>query len=195
MNYSKIRKLKDKLYFSIENIENYLNVKKSSARMFCSRYVKNGLFIRLKNNFYTLRENWEKITQEELFLITNSIQVPSYISFMSALCYYDISTQVQRNYIESAVLKRSKTYEIENTVFNYYKLKNNLYFGFQKLNGFFIATKEKAFFDSVYLYSLGRYKFDVSSLDLDKLDRKKIKNMLKYFPEKTKNIVVKLCRI
>jgi len=121
--------------------------------------------------------------------------VPSYISFMSALCYYDISTQVQRNYIESAVLKRSKTYEIENTVFNYYKLKNNLYFGFQKLNGFFIATKEKAFFDSVYLYSLGRYKFDVSSLDLDKLDRKKIKNMLKYFPEKTKNIVVKLCRI
>jgi len=195
MNYSKIRKLKDKLYFSIENIENYLNVKKSSARMFCSRYVKNGLFIRLKNNFYILRENWEKITQEELFLITNSIQVPSYISFMSALCYYDISTQVQRNYIESAVLKRSKTYEIENTVFNYYKLKNNLYFGFQKLNGFFIATKEKAFFDSVYLYSLGRYKFDVSSLDLDKLDRKKIKNMLKYFPEKTKNIVVKLCRI
>ena len=195
MNYSKIRKLKDKLYFSIENIENYLNVKKSSARMFCSRYVKNGLFIRLKNNFYTLRENWEKITQEELFLITNSIQVPSYISFMSALCYYDISTQVQRNYIESAVLKRSKTYEIENTVFNYYKLKNNLYFGFQKLNGFFIATKEKAFFDSVYLYSLGRYKFDVSSLDLDKLDRKKIKNMLKYFPEKTKEIAVKLCRI
>jgi len=195
MNYSKIRKLKDKLYFSIENIENYLNVKKSSARMFCSRYVKNGLFIRLKNNFYTLRENWEKITQEELFLITNSIQVPSYISFMSALCYYDISTQVQRNYIESAVLKRSNTYEIENTLFNYYKLKNNLYFGFQKLNGFFIATKEKAFFDSVYLYSLGRYKFDVSSLDLDKLDRKKIKNMLKYFPEKTKNIVVKLCRI
>jgi hypothetical protein len=58
-----------------------------------------------------------------------------------------------------------------------------------------MATKEKAFVDSVYLYSFGKYKLDFSSIDFDKLDKNKIGEILAVFPRKTKVIAEKLCRI
>jgi hypothetical protein len=80
-------------------------------------------------------------------------------------------------------------------MFKYYRLQKKYYFDFEKINGLFIASKEKAFIDAVYLYSFGKYNLDKSSLDLNKLNKIKIKKLIKAYPEKTKNIVRKLCRI
>jgi hypothetical protein len=79
--------------------------------------------------------------------------------------------------------------------FNFYKLKKEYYSDFVKNGQVFIATREKAFIDSVYLYSFGKYKLDFNSLDLDKLDKASIKKSLKIYPEKTKSIVERLCKI
>ncbi|MCX7995820.1 MAG: hypothetical protein N3A65_08660, partial [candidate division WOR-3 bacterium] len=108
---------------------------------------------------------------------------------------YGITTQVQRNFYESTALRRSVSYEIKGIKFNYYKLKKEFYFDFVRQNDLFISTKEKAFIDAIYLYSLGRYSIDINSLDLKKLEIKRIKSLYRPFPERTKKIIREICKI
>jgi len=194
MNYSQLSKLKNKSYFSTQAVADVLGIKPESARVFCSRYAAKGIFLRLKNNFYCFSESWEYLSKEDLFRYANIIQVPSYISFSTVLSYYEVTTQLQRNLIESASLKRSIRKKIADTNFTFYKLKKVLYFGFIKRDNFFIATKEKAFLDTVYLCSFGKYKFDFDALDYAKLDKRQLKRLLEIYPDKTRVLANKLCR-
>ena len=195
MNYSILQRLSGKLYFSVEDLVDILGIKPESAWVLCSRYTRDGVFVRVKNNFYILAKDWEKFAREDFLRVSNFLQVPSYISFMTALSFYEITTQVTRNFFECASLKRSLRLGVRGAVFNFYKLKKQYYFDFVKREQFFIATKEKAFIDSVYLYSFGKYKLDFSSLDLTKLDRDRIKKVLGIYPEKTRLITERLCKI
>lgn len=195
MNYPELRKLNGKLYFNREDIEDLFSIKPASAKVLCSRYVKNNYLVRIKKDFYSLSENWATYVQGDFFAIANILQVPSYISLMTALAYYEITTQVQRNYFESIAQKRTLKTTVAGVKFDFYKFKKEYYFDFVKKQGFFIATKEKAFIDAVYLYSLGRYPLDVHSLDLKKLDIKRVSALAKAFPLKTRNMVRDLCRI
>ena len=188
-------KLENKLFFSVSELADILGIKEDSARVFASRYVKKGIFVRLKRDFYVLKQNLNMYNKEQLFKIANFLQVPSYISFMTALGYYGITTQVQRNFFESAALRRSISFEPAGLIFNYYRIKKVLYFDFIRVNDFFISTKEKAFVDAVYLWSFGKYTIDFDSLDLDKLDKERLNSVIQPYPEKTKRMVRKLCSI
>ena len=195
MVYERLKKIKGKLFFSVEDLADALKIKTVSACVLCSRYVKKGLFIRLKKNFYILEEKWNNLNEEDFLRISNFLQVPSYVSFLTALCYYEVSTQVQRNFFESASLKRSARFMAHGSAFHFYKLKKNLYFDFVKKDNIFIASREKAFVDAVYLYSFGKYKLDFSALDLSKLNRVRLKQLLRIFPAKTQEVVRKICKI
>lgn len=183
-----LRKI-DKPYFGYEDIARVLNISPNSAKVAASRYVKAGILIRIKRNLYVLFENWAIMSLEQKFTIANLIQVPSYISLMTALSYYEITTQLQQDYIESVGIRRTKDTTIEKTVFRYTKIKPELYFGFKRMRGFFIAEPEKAFVDALYLQSLGRRSIDTSSLDLDKLDWPRILEISKSFPKRTRRQV------
>ncbi|MBI5416808.1 hypothetical protein HZA55_02495 [Candidatus Poribacteria bacterium] len=194
-NYLKLQKLSNKLYFTPEDLAYILDIQISSTKVLCSRYVKNKLFIRLKRNFYTFSEAWDDNTQENFFEIANIFQVPSYISLTTALVFYEVTTQVQNKYFESVCVKRTVSFNKNGVTFNFYKLKKNLYFDFIKNDKFFIATKEKAFIDAVYLYSFGKYKLDFNAIDFNKLDNNKLRNLINFYPDKTKDIIKKLCKI
>ncbi len=194
MNYQIFEQLNKKIFFTIQDVSNILRVKESSARVICSRYYNKGFFVRLKKNFYITSQKWQILEISDFFKLSNLLQVPSYISLMTALCYYGITTQVQRNFFESICVKRTVDFDMQGVLFNYYKINENYYFGWVKENNIFIALKEKAFLDTIYLYSFGKYSIDFSSLDLNKLDKEIIKDMLKKYPEKTKRIV-KRCMI
>lgn len=181
----------EKLYFGYEEIARVLNISPSSAKVAVSRYVKAGFLIRLKRNLYVLYEKWFAMPLEQKFAIANLIQTPSYISFMTALNYYEITTQLQQDFIESVAIRRSNEIEIEPTVFHYVKIKPELYFGFTRKQGFFIADPEKAFVDALYLQSLSRHSFDISSIDLERLNQAKILQVAKSFPQRTQRLVKK----
>jgi predicted transcriptional regulator of viral defense system len=195
MEYSILSKLRKKNYFTIQDVAKVCNIKPESAQVLCSRYVKKGIFIRLKKNFYILEQSWENFSREDFFKISNFLQVPSYISFTTAMSFYGVTTQVLRDFYESACLKRSVKFNERGVSFNFFKLKKRYYFGFVKKRDFFIATKEKAFIDGIYLYSFGKYKLDFSSIDIDVLDKKKILENVEAFPLKTVDLVRKLCKI
>jgi len=193
MNYITLRNgLKNKKYFGGGDLSEILNIKDSSARVICSRLTEKGLILRLKRNFYMLRETWDNLKYEDFLKLANILQVPSYVSCMSALAFYEISTQVQRGFFENISLKRTISFDADSTTFSYYKIKKSLYCGFERKDGIFIATKEKAFLDAVYLYSFGKYRFDTSSISLEKLEKNKIVKMLGLYPEKTKKTFEKI---
>tara|TARA_B100000315_G_scaffold186633_1_gene176062 strand:- start:978 stop:1571 length:594 start_codon:yes stop_codon:yes gene_type:complete len=190
MRFFELSKI-NKLYFDYEEISRALEITLQSAMVSASRYVKQGLLIKIKRNIYVLNEKWKALEREDKFTLANLIQVPSYISLMSALDYYEITTQIQRDFIESVAVKRTKEREVKNTLFNYTKINTNLYFGFKKEKDFFIATPEKAFLDALYLMSLGRYSFDIDSLDFSKLNGNEISKLRKRFPAKTRKLLDK----
>ncbi len=180
-----------KLYFDYGELAGALGISSASARVAASRYVRQGLLIRIKRNLYVLRETWEKAGRKERFLIANMGQVPSYISLLTALDYYEITTQVQRDFVESIAVTRTKEIRIDQTIFTYTRINEDLYFGFGRENGFFIASPEKAVLDAFYLMSYGRYSLDLSAVNPDRLDPDQIAAMSTWFPSKTRRLLKK----
>ena len=176
----------NKMYFGYEEISRILGISLESARLSAYRYAKQGFLIRIKRNTYMLKEKWNTLDKTGKFQLANLIQVPSYISLMTAMDYYQVTTQLQQDFYESIAVKRTKEIEIERTLYNYSKIKTNLYFGFIKEKDFFIATPEKAFLDAIHLRSLGRYNFDLSSIDVSKFNLKELQKMAAKFSLKTK---------
>lgn len=182
-----------KPYFTHEEIARVLGISTRSSRVSASRYVKHGLLVRIKRNLYVLREKWKTMDREAKFAIANLIQVPSYVSLMTALDYYEITTQIQQDFIESIAEKRTQEVTADITVFNFTRIQKNLYGGFIKKNNFFIATPEKAFLDALYLQSLGRYNLDIDTLDLSRLDRNTIRNLIARYPRRTQRLYQNEC--
>ena len=79
--------------------------------------------------------------------------------------------------------------------FSYFKLKRDCDFGFTKIGPFFMARKEKAFLDACHLSAYGRYALDWSALDMDRLDKDDLETLMAPFPDRTRNLVKKICRI
>jgi predicted transcriptional regulator of viral defense system len=194
-SYLKLRPLREKLFFGVSDVASLLAIKRPSARILCFRYARDGLFIRLKNDMYVMEDRWRYLERRDYFALANYLQVPSYVSLGSALAIYGVTTQVQQSLVESDCLKRTRSFECSGAQFYYFKLKKELYNGFIRKDGYFIATAEKAFLDAVYLYSFGKYKMDFPALDAKKLDFAALRRQVKAYPEKTRKMVSKLCRI
>ena len=184
MSYERLLEL-SKTYITPHDVAQTLGIKLGSAEVWCSRYVRKGLLTRLKRGLYVKTENLAHMSQTDLFHIANILQVPSYISLMTALSYYGITTQVQRNFLESLSIKRTQAFRVGNLSFRYMRIKPDLYGGFVKKEGFFVALPEKAILDSFYFASMGRYPLDIHSLDLTKADHKALAKLAKLYPQKT----------
>lgn len=195
MDYTAIEALGAKLYFTAGAVAKLSGITVPSARVRCARYVKKGIFRRLKKNFYLLEQNWKHLSRDDFLVIANFLQVPSYSSLSTALSLYEVTTQVQRNVFENISVKRSVTFKTGGAVFRYYKIKKKYYSGFSKKGPFFIAAKEKAFVDAIYLHSFGKYSIDFDAIDLRKLDMKRVRRLLAGYPARTKRIARRVCGI
>jgi len=185
MTYERLLKI-NKPFFSQDEVAYALDIKPASAAVLCSRYVKKGLLIRLKRGLYTRAETFGHLGQVDLFRIANILQVPSYISLMTALSYYGITTQVQRGFFESISIRRTVKFEAKGISFRYMKIMPDLYGGFERKEGAFIALPEKAILDCFYFASMGRYALDIPSLDLTRVNEEVLEKLSAIYPLKTK---------
>ncbi len=185
MRYIELEKSK-KLYLNYNDVTNILGISPESAMVTCTRWVKKGALIRIKRGTYVLGSRWRFMEREEKFVIANILQSPSYISLTTAMDYYEITTQIQQNFVESISVYRTKEVQIEGDIFSYTKIRKELYFNFKKRGNIFIATPEKAFLDALYLKSIGRYDFDITAVDTGKLNKTILEVMIKKYPDKTR---------
>jgi hypothetical protein len=185
MSYECILRI-DKPFFTQYDVAHALGIKLASAAVLCSRYAKKGLLVRLKRGLYIRTEALGHLGQVDLFRIANILQVPSYISLMTALSYYGITAQAQRGLCESISIRRTKTFDAGDLSFRYTKINPDLYREFVKRDGFFIALPEKAVLDSFYLASMGRYVLDGTSLNLSEVDEEMLADLCALYPPKTR---------
>ncbi|NOY52022.1 MAG: hypothetical protein GXP58_00160 [Deltaproteobacteria bacterium] len=181
------------LYFTYQDVADLLKITPQSAMVTCSRYVRSGDLVRLKRNYYIPRERWSRLAEDQIFVLANMLQVPSYISLTTALVFYGYTTQIQRDYIESVAVKRTREFRIEEVTFSFTKIKKDYYSDFIKKEGFFIATPEKALIDTLYLESLGRYRLDIGSIDFSKFDNKVIRKVASRYTDKVRQRAEELC--
>jgi len=134
-----------------------------------SRWVKKGLIVRLRRNFYTFPE-YKTIPNFE-FYVANRIYNPSYISTHSALSYYGLIPEAVITTSSVSVLKTA-SFKNDFGTFTYKTINQELLFGysFKKIDtvrNFSIAEPEKAIVDLLYLYPEYNSEQEILELRLD----------------------------
>lgn len=147
----------------ISLIWNDSNSKAIKSRL--SYYVKNKDLFRIRRGIYTKSEQYNQLE------LATRIFIPSYISFGTVLTKEGLIFQYQTKIQLASYLSRELT--INKQTYSYQKLKNVIITnstGIDNINETSIATKERAFLDT--LYTNNNYQFDnLRSLDWDKVIR------------------------
>ncbi|MDO9399603.1 MAG: hypothetical protein Q7T79_02885, partial [bacterium] len=110
--------------------------------------------------------------------------------FEWALGYYNILSQKPYS-LTLATTKRSRKFNILGKMIIFRHIQPKLYWGYIMKDKYLIAEPEKAFLDLAYLSLNGYAKFDIEEMNLNLLDRKKIKIYLKKINSKKLNLLLK----
>ncbi|MCK5820843.1 MAG: hypothetical protein KAH17_03110 [Bacteroidales bacterium] len=153
--------------FTLNDVVKITGQKKEVVITTLSRLVKQHKIFRLKTKYYSLRRIENKFQLQKLFSET-------YIGLHSALEYYGSTTQ-RFNNLDLIARNLLKTQSIENTEIHFHKVKNGLFFGFEKVrisnSDVFISNIEKTIIDCTY-FSSKIYLADID--DFIKMNEEKI---------------------
>lgn len=181
MNYIAVEKeLKRRniAVFTPSEFQRIFKVSYNNSKSFINRNVKRKLLIKLKNGLYTLSSiNVPK------FLIANKLYAPSYVSFETALSYYNIIPETVYT-IFSATTKASREFEAQESNFTFHRIKKEAFFGYipKKIDNIvtLIAEPEKALLDYLYFVALKKKAFN-DRLNIKNISKTKLLKIAKNF--------------
>lgn len=166
----------DRGFFTVRDMEKITGMSNESLRVTLSRFTAQKLLTRIKRGIYQL-----SLSEIDVKKIANQLYYPSYLSFESALSFYNILSQIP--YTQTfATPKKSKKMILWNTEVEFTKLKEELFFGYELKQGIYIALPEKALLDELYLVSKGRRTIDLKELNLQGLNKNTLLEYAKLFP-------------
>lgn len=154
--------------FTPREFQGVFDVTKKAASMFILNNVKSGLFVKLRNNFYAIKDS-----NPDYSFIANKLYQPSYVSLETALSHYKIIPEVVYG-TTSITTKAPREFRTPIGNFTYQHIKTEAFTGYQlqeidRYKALF-AEPEKALAD--YLYFV-----DLKKISLN--DRLKLKNVNK----------------
>jgi predicted transcriptional regulator of viral defense system len=144
-----LRKLENskKSVFTLSDIVKILNKDENYAKLLMNRLKSKGFILSLERGKYVL-------PNQNPFTIASSIVFPSYISFISAYSFYNLTTQIPRM-IFVVSLKQRKSLNYEGVEIKFVKFPLKRFFGFKReifhSKLIFVAEVEKAILDSLFL--------------------------------------------
>lgn len=161
-----------KSIFTLPEIKNLLDIEKdNSAYKKMESLTRDGVLTKTIKGIYFLSSK-----PPADFELANYLCQPSYISLSSALNYYGILMQVPYE-ITSITARLTRRVELNNKLFTYRHISPAYFFGYQKEQDFLIAELEKALIDTLFLASLGKFKFDFDELLLKRINRRRFKEL------------------
>jgi len=149
---------------------------RGSLKVLLSHWRKHDLIHGLGRGLYTfdlVELNYPRLAHE--------IDPQSYISFEYALYSYNLIDQVPAA-ITMATRGRSKTVTLGNWTFEFTRMKEEFFGGYELKDGMYIATAEKALVDLIYLIARGKRITELDTLEKEKLNTRKLRDILKGFP-------------
>ena len=146
--------------FTLGDTAKMLNSGKGYASLFLHRSIKKGLIGRVQRGLYYLR------SKSNEYEIASSVIRPSYVSMVSALAYYGLTTQIPRFVYVVTTKRHQPIREVNGFGIIFRHVKTSMMFGYHKeaSGNIFIADPEKAIVD---IYYFG----DVNDLDEDALEK------------------------
>ncbi len=170
--------------FTPRQFAGFLNVPLKRATNFISTNLGNsgsGLFLKLRNNFYILKDS-----RPSHYYIANKLHEPSYVSLETALSHYGIIPEVVYT-TTSVTAKGSREYNTPIGSFSYQHIKKPVYTGYslREVEGqkAFVADPEKALADYLYFVDLKKNSLN-DRLELKNIDRTKLTQYAKLFKRK-----------
>lgn len=168
----------DFLIFTPREFRGIFGVKQNTASLFIMRNLKSGLFVKLRNGFYALKDS-----HPSLYSIANKLYQPSYISLEKALSHYGIIPETVYS-ITSVTTKPTREFETPKGVFSYQRIKKKSFSGYlpKKIDGLttFFAEPEKALADYLYFVDLKKASLN-DRLDLRNIKKSKLLAFIKLF--------------
>lgn len=145
--------------FSLNDVVKISGQKKEVVKSTLTRLVNQNKVFRLKKKYYSLRRIENKFLLQKLYSET-------YIGLHSALEFYGSTTQ-RFNNLDLITNKVLKTQNIGGTEVQFHKVKQRLFFGYEKIQinnvQVFVANIEKTIIDCTY-FSSKVYLTDINEL-------------------------------
>lgn len=148
-----------------------------------NEWMRKGYIVKIRRGYYVFSDL--AINEQSLFLISNTIYSPSYISLEMAFSFYNLIPEAVYG-ITSVTSKKTNRFKNDIAFFTYRHIKPELMFGYKLENynnhRYLIAEMEKALLDYLYLTPRVKDKKDFEGLrfnaeefktkaDMDKLKR------------------------
>jgi len=165
-------------FFNSKTLKDILEIEKETALfLIIKKLIKAEVLIRIEKNKYLLKG--AKLND---FTLANFLYQPSYISFESALNFYGILSQFPYE-VSNATTKKTAKKEFQDKVFTYTRIKKDLFWGYEKKQGFIIALPEKALADQLYLSSKGYKRINLDEYNLEIISVSRLKKYLNKYPK------------
>lgn len=180
-SYSVVQELRKRNLFLFTPLEfqRIFSLSKYTSQWFIKTRVKAGLFVKLRQGLYMLADY-----PANTYLIANRLYMPSYISFDTALSFYNIIPEMIYT-ISSATPKITREFKVKNIRFVYHKLKKEAYTGYKPIkyleSTILMAEPEKALADFLYFVFLKKRSLHYERLDLRKIKKTKLLAYVKLF--------------
>ncbi len=161
-----------KTVFSSRELRNLWEMDKDWFKTTVKRMVDNGVLERLSRGYYLFGSDLNP------FELANLITTPSYVSFNSALRYFDINFQSSNTIFSTASISYERN--IAGYIFKYHKIKDEILFndkGIKTDSGVTLALPERAILDSFY------HNFPLNIDRSEKINKKYLIELSKMYPK------------
>lgn len=185
---TKIKAL-EKDVFSVRDVKLLFPEEAGYVNTILKRLKEAGVIAPVTRGFYRLSGATFEIER-----VATAALYPSYISFESALSKYGIINQGLFD-LTLATTRHSKRLQIGGVTCEYCQLKPKLFFGFNLLNGVYIAEPEKALLDTLYLISLGKRETSYKEWYMAGLDNDKVIKYSQAFGKKVAKLAKEIIEI
>ena len=179
-----------KKIFTSADLQKILQIKSSSyGYIMAGRLVEENILEKISKGYYALVSN-----RPPDFELANSLYRPSYVSLDAALNYYGILIQSPQQ-ITSITTKLTKNMTKSGKTFSYTHFDQKYFSDYQSLDGFLIATPEKALVDAMFMTALGRGALPIEELNMQSVDKIKVRAIASRITNKAFNNYMKSVKL
>ena len=185
------RKYHEKKLFSLSDLVQLTNEKKSSLSVQLTRLVKANIINRAAQIWYENPFNTPSF--EEIAMV---VRYPSYLSMEYALSKHGILSQMAYT-LTLVTTKLPYTHKTKKSIYEYHQISSSLFWGYKKEGTVLTAEPEKALLDLIHIRYVNNGELNIEGLTslikdmyLNMLNTERLDHYAKKFSSRTK----KICR-
>jgi predicted transcriptional regulator of viral defense system len=163
-------------FFTLPDLEKITGLERKSLAVTLHRQVRRGALNRAMRGIYVVPGSGVRIEK-----IAGQLYLPCYLSFESALSRFGVLNLVPYSLTFATANKTKSIVLLEHSV-DYRQIKQDLFFGFDTADGYYVAKPEKALLDLIYLATRGKASLPVEEMDLRALSLPTLRESAERFP-------------